>query len=155
MYSYGVFYSDLSSVTVIGRYTSVGQNFLVLDGSHPLTHKSTHPFFFNPDFRYVSTLGIKRRAKLTIGNDVYIGANVVLLPAVESIGNGAVIGAGSVVTKDVPPFAIVGGNPAKLIRYRFGQNAIDKITNSAWWEKDIEELRNDEQKFASFLHPLE
>ena len=65
------------------------------------------------------------------------------------------VGAGSVVVRDVPPFAVVGGNPAKIIKYRFSQNTIDEITKSAWWEKDIEELKKDEQDFASFLHPLE
>ncbi len=155
MYSYGIFFSNLSSGTVIGRYTSVGQNLLILDGSHPITYRSTHPFFYNPDFKYVPLLGIKRRTKLFIGNDVYIGANVILLPSVISVGDGAVIAAGSVVTRDVPPFAIVGGNPAKIIRYRFSQNVIDEIVKSAWWDKDIEELRNEEQEFASFMYPLE
>jgi serine acetyltransferase len=80
--------------------------------------------------------------------------DVTILPSVSTIGNGAVVGAGSVVAKDVPPFAVVGGNPAKIIKYRFSQDIIDEITKSAWWEKDIEELKKDEQEFASFLHPF-
>lgn len=155
MYSYGAFHRILPSGTIIGRYSTMPRNLSVLDGSHPITHKSDHPFFFNPDFGFVDELLIKRRTKLLIGNDVYIGMDVTILPAVTNIGDGAVIAAGSVVVKDVPAFAIVGGNPAKLIRYRFSQQTIDEIIRSAWWEKDIEELKKDEQEFASFLHPLE
>lgn len=151
MYSYGVFYPDLPVGTVIGRYTSVAPNFLVLNGSHPTTYKSTHPFFFNPDLGYVHTLRIERRTRLFIGNDVYIGANVILTPSVTSIGNGAIIAAGSVVTKDVPAFTIVGGNTAKIIRYRFTPDIIDMLVKSRWWEKDIEELLENELEFASFL----
>ena len=96
----------------------------------------------------------KRRTKLFVGNDVYIGLNVTILPSVSSIGDGAVIGAGSVVVKDVPPYAVIGGNPSKIIKYRFEQETIDKITESAWWEKDINELKADELEFASFLEPF-
>jgi virginiamycin A acetyltransferase len=155
MYSYGPFYADLQPGTKIGRYSSMPRNLLVINASHPITHKSCHPFFFNPDLGYVNDLLISRRTKLTIGNDVYIGLEVTIMPAVISIGDGAVIAAGSVVVKDVPPFAIVGGNPAKIIRFRFNQKTIDKIVASQWWEKDIEELRADELEFASFLVPLE
>lgn len=77
------------------------------------------------------------------------------MPQVTSIGDGSVIAAGSVVVKDVPPFAIIGGNPAEIIRYRFSQQTIDEIRKSAWWEKDIEDIKRDEKEFASFLRPLE
>jgi acetyltransferase-like isoleucine patch superfamily enzyme len=86
---------------------------------------------------------------------VYIGFNVAIMPQVTNIGDGAVIAAGSVVVKDVPPFAVVGGNPAKIIRYRFTPETIDKINASPWWTKDIDELKADEKEFAKFLHPLE
>jgi len=155
MYSYGAFHKIPPPGTVIGRYSTMPRNLLVLDGSHPIKHRSSHPFFFNPDFGFIDKLLIQRRTKLIIGNDVYIGMDVTILPAVKNIGDGAVIAAGSVVVKDVPPFAIVGGNPAKLIRYRFSQQIIDQITKSAWWEKDIEEIKKDEKEFASFLHPME
>jgi acetyltransferase-like isoleucine patch superfamily enzyme len=154
MYSYGAFTLSIPSGTVVGRYSSVPRNLLVLRGNYAITRKSCHPFFFNPTFHYVDKLLITRR-KLTIGNDAYVGIDVTILPSVSTIGNGAVVGAGSVVVRDVPPFAVVGGNPAKIIKYRFSQNTIDEITKSAWWEKDIEELKKDEQDFASFLHPLE
>ena len=92
------------------------------------------------------------RTKLVIGNDVWIGHNAIILPSVSNIGDGAVIGAGSVVTKDVPPFAVVAGNPAKIILYRFSEEKIREIMKSPWWGKDINELKNE---FDSFLLPLE
>jgi acetyltransferase-like isoleucine patch superfamily enzyme len=155
MYSYGGFSLGLPAGTVIGRYTSVPTNLFVINGSHPITHKSCHPFFFNPDLGYVRELLIKRRTRLIIGSDVYVGVEVTILPSVTSIGHGAVIAAGTVVVKDVPPYAIVGGNPGKILKYRFKQETIDKLIESAWWEKDIDELKASQTEFASFLRPLE
>jgi acetyltransferase-like isoleucine patch superfamily enzyme len=116
---------------------------------------SSHPFFFNPDLGFVDRLLIRRRNVLVIGNDVYIGLNVTILPSVTSIGDGAVIAAGSVVIKDVPPFAILGGNPGKVIRYRFSPETVEKIMKSKWWEKDIKELKANSLEFSGFLKPLE
>jgi acetyltransferase-like isoleucine patch superfamily enzyme len=155
MYSYGAFHQILPSGMVIGRYSSMPRDLLVINASHPITHRSSFPFFFNPDLGYVDKLLIERRTKLIIGNDVYIGLDVTIMPSVTNIGDGSVIAAGSVIVKDVPPFAIVGGNPAKIIRYRFSQDTINEITKSAWWKKDIDEIKKNEQEFASFLHPLE
>jgi acetyltransferase-like isoleucine patch superfamily enzyme len=155
MYSYGCFRSHLPPGTEVGRYTSVARNLQIIDASHPIAHKSSHPFFFNPDLGYVTDDFTKRTKKLIIGNDVYIGQDVTILPAVTSIGDGAVIAAGSVVVKDVPPFAVVGGNPAKLIKFRFSTETIQRIASSRWWEKAIEELKKDEEGFADFLKPLE
>ena len=155
MYSYGAFNPVLAPGTIIGRYTSIAPKFSVINGSHPTNHMSSHPFFYNPALGYVDQLMIERRTKLIIGNDVYIGLDVAIMPQVTNIGDGSVIGAGSVVVKDVPPFAVVGGNPAKIIKYRFSQQVIDHITKSVWWEKDIDELKADEKEFARFLQPLE
>lgn len=155
MYTYGAFDPLLSPGTVIGRYTSIAPKFSVINGSHPTNHLSSHPFFYNPALGYVDQLLIQRRTKLLIGNDVYIGFNVTIMPQVTSIGDGAVIAAGSVVVKDVPPFAIVGGNPAEIIRYRFTPEIIDKIIASQWWIKDIDKIKNDEKKFATFLKPFD
>lgn len=155
IYSYGAFDPVLSPGTVIGRYTSIAPKFSVINGSHPTNHLSSHPFFYNPTLGYVDQLLIERRTKLIIGNDVYIGFNVAIMPQVTNIGDGAVIAAGSVVVKDVPPFAVVGGNPAKIIRYRFTPETIDKINASQWWTKNIDELKADEKEFTRFLHPLD
>lgn len=153
MYSYGGCFSldNVPPGTTFGRYCSVAQNVSILNGNHPLKFKSLHPFFFNPEAGYVDKLLITR-TKLTIENDVWIGRNVTILPSVSKIGNGAAIGAGSVVTKNVPAFAVVVGNPARIIRYRFSEDKIKKIIVSAWWDKDINDLRID---FASFLAPYE
>lgn len=155
MYSHFAFHGKLPRGTVIGRYCSIDSNLLVINGSHPIRHRSSHAFFFNPDLGYVDQLLIERRTKLIIGNDVYIGLSVTIMPQVTNIGDGAVIAAGSVVVKDVPPFAIVGGNPAKIIRYRFNPETVEKIIASQWWTKDIDELKADEKEFTRFLHPLE
>jgi len=155
MYSYGGCFTlrNVPSGTLIGRYCSFAQNIKILSGNHPLKNKSLHPFFYNPYFGYVDTLLITR-SKLIIENDVWIGENAIILPSVSKIENGAVIGAGSIVTKDVPPFAVVAGNPAKIIQYRFSQEIIDQILESPWWDKDIKELKEDEVVFSSFLKPL-
>ena len=155
MYSYGAFHQILPSGIVIGRYSSMPRDLLVINASHPITHRSSFPYFFNPDLGYVDKLLIERRTKLTIGNDAYIGLNVTIMPAVTNIGDGAVIAAGSLLVKDVPPFAVVGGNPAKIIKYRFSQKTIDQIIQSAWWNKDIDEIKKDEIEFANFLQPFE
>ena len=155
MYSHFAFHGGLPPGTLIGRYCSIDSNVLVINGSHPITHMSSHAFFFNPDLGYVDKLRIRRRTKLIIGNDVYIGLNVIIMPQVTSIGDGSVIAAGSVVVKDVPPFAVVGGNPARIIKYRFSQQIIEQIIDSQWWMKDIDELKADERQFAGFLSPVE
>jgi len=113
--------------------------------------RSMHPFFYSPDFGDVQKELI-HRSELVIGNDVWVGQNAIILSSVKRIGDGAVIGAGAVVTRDVPDFAIVGGNPAKVIRYRFSKETQLKIKASKWWDKDITELQKD---IEEFVHPLE
>jgi len=153
MYSYAGCFSldDVPPGTTFGHYCSVARNVSILSGNHPLKFKSLHPFFFNPAMGHVDKLLIKR-TELTVENDVWIGKNVTILPSVSRIENGAAIGAGSVVTKNVPAFAVVVGNPARIIKYRFGDDKIKKITDSAWWDKDINDVRVD---FASFIVPYE
>lgn len=79
--------------------------------------------------------------KTIIGNDVWLGANSLVLKGVK-IGDGAVIGAGAVVTKDVPPYAIVGGNPAKVIKMRFDDETIGKLMQLQWWNLDLSIIEN-------------
>jgi len=83
---------------------------------------------------------------------VWVGQNVIILASVDIIGDGAVIGAGAVVTKNVPDFAVVVGNPGKVIKYRFSQETIEKIKNEKWWDKDIEDLSD---QFDRFQHPVQ
>lgn len=89
---------------------------------------------------------IKKNPPVSIGNDVWIGANVIILPGVN-IGNGAVVAAGAVVSKDVPPYAIVGGVPAKIIKYRFSEKEIEILQRVEWWEWSDRELVNNMELF--------
>jgi acetyltransferase-like isoleucine patch superfamily enzyme len=83
----------------------------------------------------------------TIGNDVFIGHNAIVTNRVSSIGDGAYIAAGSVVTKDVPPYALVAGNPARIVRYRFSREVIEGLLQECWWERSIDELTSDLRRF--------
>ena len=152
LYSYGCFRPDqVPSGTVIGRYCSFAQGATVFNANHPLDHRSLHPFFYNPAFGYVREEQIER-GQLRIGHDVWVGRNAMITPRVRQIGNGAVIGAGAVVTRDVPAYAIVAGNPARIVRYRFGPKVREELEASRWWELPIEQLTEDDME--AFLRPL-
>ena len=86
-----------------------------------------------------------------IGNDVWVGHNVVILPGCKKVGNGAVIGAGSIVTHDVPPYSIVAGNPAKVINMRFNDETIERLESSMWWEMSANELHNNAGEIQSLI----
>lgn len=153
LYSYGSCFNPhvIASFTKIGRYCSFAEGVRIFNGNHPLEFQSMHPFFYNPIFGYVEKEIISRN-RLIIGNDVWVGYNAIILPSVKSIGDGAVIGAGAVVTKDVPDFAVMVGNPAQVVKYRFSEATICKIKASEWWNKDIEELQ---KGLEEFIQPLE
>jgi hypothetical protein len=141
MYTHGGCF-ELGSVdpgTTIGRYCSVANGIRILNRDHPMNFKSMHAFFFNPCLKYCHKY-LTEHTPLKIGNDVWIGAHAVILRNVTEIADGAVIGAGAIITKNVPPYAVVIGNPARVVRYRFQQETIDELLASRWWEKDIEEL---------------
>jgi acetyltransferase-like isoleucine patch superfamily enzyme len=90
--------------------------------------------------------------RLVIGHDVWMGHNVIVMPSAGEIGDGAVIGAGSVVQARVPPYAVVTGNPARVVRYRFSEGVIRQLRESQWWLQSIDELQGDMEKFQK---PLE
>ncbi|MEC8567809.1 MAG: CatB-related O-acetyltransferase [Pseudomonadota bacterium] len=132
----------------VGRYCSIAPGLNAGDGNHPTDWLSTHPFQYGmsdvfkqwsekKDFDFLS---IKPSAKAVhIGHDVWIGSGVQIMPKV-TIGHGAVVAAGSVVTKDVPPYAIVGGVPARVIKYRFPQEIIQRLLEIEWWDYEADSL---------------
>ena len=130
----------------IGRYTSISSNVKIGLGKHPIDLVSTSAIFYSNknDFgtKYASgKFTFKEHDEVNIGNDVWIGANCLIMGGVN-IGDGAIIGAGSIVTKDVKPYEIVAGVPAKHIRYRFSKDVIDVLIKSSWWERDEEFIKN-------------
>jgi hypothetical protein len=97
-----------------------------------------HPFFYNSDLGWVPKDTITN-GSLEIGHDAWIGERVIITPRCRRIGIGAVIGAASVVTKDIPDFAVVVGNPARIIKYRFSKEVCRLIKESLWWERSAKE----------------
>lgn len=132
--------------TTIGRYTSIARTAFAATLDHPTEFKGMHGFFFNATLGY--TDHERDYSPLRIGNDVWLGHNAVIGSNVSEIGDGAVIGAGAVAFKDVPPYAIVVGNPGRVVRYRFSPEVIATLLQEKWWEKDIEDL-------ASFIHDFD
>ena len=127
-------YENLS----IGNYCSIASNVNIYTENHPTHFFSSHPIMYNPDLGATKSLSFSRH--LSIGNDVWIGQNVIILPGCHSIGNGAVIGAGSIVTKDVEPYTINVGNPAKPIKKHFSETTIQKLEATRWWVMEKDEL---------------
>lgn len=155
---YASYVSDHSFIknTVIGRYTCIANDVMTVAGNHPTSFVSIHPAFYSlaqkpsyvkqskfEDFKYLDS---EKRVSIKIGNDVWIGARVTILEGI-SIGDGAVVAAGAIVTKDIPPYAIVGGIPAKVIKYRFNEEIIQKLLKLKWWEKDQEWIQNHADDF--------
>ena len=155
---YASYVSDHSFIknAVIGRYTCIANEVMTVAGNHPLSFASVHPAFYSTtqnlsyvkqnkfdDFHYLDS---QKRISVEIGNDVWIGARATILEGV-TIGDGAVVAAGAIVTKDVPPYAIVGGVPAKIIEYRFDEETIKKLLELKWWEKDQSWIKNHADDF--------
>jgi virginiamycin A acetyltransferase len=125
--------------TTIGRYCSIAEGVRILNHNHPLDFKGTSPIFFNPDLGYCREWLVDFNPTV-IGNDVWIGANAVILPEVSRVGDGSVIGAGAVVNKDVPPYAVVLGNPGRVVKYRFSEPVIARLLEEKWWEHEPADL---------------
>ncbi|MBL8756519.1 MAG: CatB-related O-acetyltransferase [Planctomycetes bacterium] len=142
---------QLDSGTVVGRYCSIAETARTITHNHPLRHRSTSGLFFHPFFGLAR--GPLPATRLEIGNDVWIGHNAIVLPSVRRIGDGAVVGAGAVVHRDVPPFAIVTGQPARVVGYRFSQERIAALLAEKWWDRPLHELAGELDRFEAPLDP--
>lgn len=154
--------STLSPETTVGRYCSISNAVSLFNSEHPVDWVSTSPFSYNPMAAPIFTQAIEdasngqqsppwpyddmSRAPVQIGHDVWIGQHVQIKRGI-SIGNGAVIAAGAVVAKNVPPYSIVGGVPAKIIRMRFNDRLIERLEDIRWWEYSFTDFRD--------LHPAD
>lgn len=155
-YTYGLNSSTATfhtQIEEIGAFCSINNTASIGSVNHPIKFVSTHPFLYRENRGFVNQDNFEHlgNKKVVIGNDVWIGAHTVILPGVN-IGNGAIIGAGAVVTKDVPPYAIVGGVPAKIIRYRFSQDIIEAMQEIQWWNWDDEKIK---ENLDLFYNPEE
>lgn len=139
--SYGGCFSvqNMPKGVKFGNYCSIAPNIRIFRANHPQNTFTTHPLLYNPVAGFVDK-DMLSRPNLVIGHDVWIGEWVIILPSVNTIGNGAIIGAGAIVTKDVPPYAIVAGNPAKIVRMRFSEEVIEKLESTKWWLWDKDTL---------------
>jgi len=135
----------------IGRYCSIGPEVLILaGGGHRTDLPSTYPFRkkFHPG---AENRDVVSKGAVVIGHDVWIGARALILSGV-TIGHGAVIAGGSVVVKDIPPYVVAGGNPAKVLRQRLPEAQIEAMMKIRWWDWDEERIRGE---MASFYEPPE
>lgn len=148
----------------VGRYCSIARGVNIVSGNHPIEAVTTNPFFYGhyhkrhmPEVVSVhETIPFTRDLGIVhVENDVWIGGYCVLKGGIR-IGNGSVIATGSVVVKDVPPYMIVGGNPAKIIRPRFDEKIIEILLATEWWRLDPQALRNlDMFDIPQFCHTLQ
>jgi acetyltransferase-like isoleucine patch superfamily enzyme len=147
----------------IGRFCSIAASVSIAPGMHDMNRVTTHPsfYFFTPSLPkiFIRENKLPLSRKVRIGNDVWIGEKVVIVDGVN-IGNGAVIASGAVVVKDVEPYSVVGGVPARHIKYRFPEETIKLLQKSKWWDFTDEwfeknaELMLDVDKFLVYLRSL-
>ena len=140
-YSFCGFYCDIY-LTDIGKFVSIANNVKIGGVNHPMSWVSMSPVFYqgrDSISKKFSRFQLLSHKKSLIGNDVWIGNSAIILSG-DKVGNGAEIAAGAVVTKDVPAYAIVGGSPARVIRYRFSDEIILKLSQLNWWDLSDKEI---------------
>lgn len=145
---------DMIFHTIIGSFCSISYGVTIGPPDHDFKYITTHPFLTLDKYKIFDKQDLlpisKFDKRLTIGHDVWIGCNSTILRGVK-IGNGAIIGANALVNKDVPPYAIAVGVPAKIIKYRFSKEIVERLQNIRWWEWDIGKIRNNQQLFNTHL----
>ncbi|MFA7628076.1 MAG: CatB-related O-acetyltransferase [Candidatus Dojkabacteria bacterium] len=141
----------------VGRFTAIGPRARMVRGRHPTSNfASIHPAFYSvrkqTGFTFVAKDKFQEFSRgefaVNIGNDVWIGSDVLILEGVR-IGDGAVIGSGAVVSKDIKPYSINVGNPIKQIGSRFAEEQVLSLLKLKWWEKDIDWLKKNAEKFEN------
>lgn len=133
----------------IGSFTSIARNVSFQEFNH--NYKGLTTYHINKNIlKKARTFDINSKGNIEIGNDVWIGSHCVILSGAV-IGNGAVVAANSVVTGEVPPFAIVGGSPAKIIKYRFDEETIKALHELQWWNWGIDKIKRNQDFFISPL----
>lgn len=152
-------FNNRLSYCKIGKFCSLGSNIITLSGTHPTRNwVSTSPAFHSESLKknglyyegYINFSTLKKTKNnfsIEIGNDVWIGDNVIFISGIK-IGNGVIIGAGSVVTKDVQPYSVVVGVPAKEIRKRFSEEEIKFLEKLKWWNKDESWIKKNVKNFS-------
>lgn len=148
---------DCRIVADIGRYCSISNGVITVEGKHPLDRISTSPVFYSLNKQCGMTYAfdttyeeVDRNERTIIENDVWIGERVIIKSGIR-IGTGAVVAMGAVVTKDVEPYSIVGGVPAKLIRKRFDAFSINHLLDSKWWEQSDAWIRENIYYFEKIV----
>ena len=136
----------------IGRFCSIGPDCLIGPGRHPIDRVSTHPAFFSTraqaGFTFADQDSFAESVPVRLGHDVWVGARAIILDG-ATIGDGAIVAAGAVVRGDVPPYAIVGGVPARILKRRFDDVTIARLLASRWWDRDLPWLRSNFRAFAT------
>lgn len=136
-------YDFIGDKLIIGKFCQIGAGveFVMNGANHQMNAVSTYPFYIfgSWDQSVPSKEDLPFKGDTVVGNDVWIGQNSTILPGVH-ISDGAIIGLNSVVTRDVPPYTIVAGNPAKTVRKRFDDELIDLLLKLKWWDKSVEEI---------------
>lgn len=152
----GTYVADFSKLFCLntGKFCSIGGGVMTAIGTHPVNENiSTSPSFFSKS----STNGLEfvnsqyfeeQTGPVTLGNDVWVGNGAILIGGI-TVGDGAIIGAGSVVTKDCEPYGVYAGCPARLIKKRFDDVSIEKLLELKWWDKDDKWLRENAESFAN------